>query len=400
MPSYDILHVIPYMHPDAGGPPVVVDRLCRMLVARGWKVHVLTTDALAPPGDGAWTERYRDGYPLSIHPGRGPGAFGYSASLRRAMESLVAESRLVHVHTLWTYPGWQAMRVCRALRVPYLVMPHGMLDPNSLGRKWLKKRLYGAALEWPNLRRAAGMLYTHEEEQRLAEASVRGLPRGWVAPLGSDVPPEAPRHLLAEEFLRTQPELRGHRLVVFLGRLHAKKGLDLLIPAFAQTVACSPDVRLLLIGDGSPSYTRQLRQEVARAGLETAVTFAGMLSGRAKWAALAAASLLALPSYQENFGLVVVEALALGVPVILSRRVNLWRDVVQAGAGFDCDLTPTSLAEAMLGLLNAPDAGEEVGRQGQRLVERQFTWSHHAACVEEAYRLVLDNAPAAVTSSS
>src|SRR5262249_32164051 len=146
-----------------------------------------------------------------------------------------SSSRLVHLHTLWTYPTWAAVRACRRHNVPYVVMPHGMIDPNSLARKQLKKYLYGNLIEWRNLRGAHAMLYTHEEEQRLAESTVRGLPRGYVASLGCDDPPEADRGHLAEEFLSKRAELRGKRIVLFLGRLHPKKGLDLLLGAFAKS---------------------------------------------------------------------------------------------------------------------------------------------------------------------
>ena len=249
------------------------------------------------------------------------------------LDRLVPQCRLVHLHTVWTYPTWAAMKACRRHGVPYVVMPHGMLDPFSLERKWLKKLLYGRLIEWPNLRRAKAMIYTHDAERQLAESSIAGLPSGYIVPLGSDEPPQAGRNVLAEEFLCEHPHLRGRALVTFLSRLHPKKGLDLLIPAFADLVTRRPSAHLVLVGPGEESYVQRLRQLVDQLSIAECVTFIGPLEGRAKWAALAASNVFVLPSFQENFAIVVVEAQRMGVPVVLSRRVNIWEDIVSGGGG-------------------------------------------------------------------
>src|SRR5262245_17795650 len=155
--AVDVLHVVPYMHPRAGGPPVVVDRLCARLAQRGWTSRVATTDTFAPKGDASWTDGYRAAYSLEVYPSRG-GSYSYSRTLSATMGELVSQSRLVHLHTLWTHPTWSAIRACRNAGVPYVVMPHGMLDPHSLKRKWLKKQLYGRFVEWPNLRHARAVV--------------------------------------------------------------------------------------------------------------------------------------------------------------------------------------------------------------------------------------------------
>src|SRR5262249_22116478 len=157
-------------------------------------------------------------------------------------------------------------RACRNAQVPYIVMPHGMLDPHSLKRKWLKKQLYGRFVEWPNLRRARAVVYTTLEERRLAESSVAGLPPAYMVPLGADDPPAAPNAELAEEFLQAHPQLRGKVLVTFLSRLHPKKGLDLLIPGFALLATQHPDAQLVLVGPGEADYVLQLRQIAQHAG--------------------------------------------------------------------------------------------------------------------------------------
>jgi glycosyltransferase involved in cell wall biosynthesis len=232
------------------------------------------------------------------------------------------------------------------------------------------------------------MIYTHAEEERLACESVAGLPRGYVAPLGADVPPDG-RTTLAEEFFERFPHLAGRPLVLFLSRLHEKKGLDLLIPAFQRVRAQLPDAHLVVVGGGAAAYEEQLRSWVRERKLEAAVTLTGNLSGRDKWIAIAAATLFVLPSYQENFALVVADALALGVPVVLSDRVNIHDDITAAGAGVVCDLNADDIAEKIVAALGNPESLARAGEAGIRLVAEKFTWRGCAERLLEAYHDVL-----------
>ena len=209
--------------------------------------------------------------------------------------------------------------------------------------------------------------------------------------MGSDPPPNLPRKQLAEGFLQRFPDLRNRKLVLFLSRLHPKKGLDLLIPAFRAVVSTHRDAHLVLVGPGDGDYIASIRCLVHREGLADHTTITGPLFDQAKWEALAAASMLVLPSYQENFALVVAEAMRLGLPIVLSRRVNIWSDVVEAGAGAVCDLTADSVAHVIIHYLDNPIVAEQAGRQGQRLATESFNWDRTAAAVDEVYRNVLSS---------
>jgi glycosyltransferase involved in cell wall biosynthesis len=384
-----ITHVIPYMHPHAGGPPVVVDRLCHRLAGHGWNVRVITTDSMVDGRDDGWEKRYSDHYPLEVHKTGRLWGHTYSATLTAALTTAARQSDLVHLHTLWTYPTFAAARICRKLSVPFVVMPHGMLDPHSLRRKWLKKWLFGHLLEWRNMRAARGMIYTHAEEKRLAEQAVSGLPPGHVVPLGADDPPPLAREALAAQFLQQHPELRGRSLVTFLGRLHPKKGLDLLIPAFAEVLRSAPNARLVLVGPGEECYLQSLRDLVARHGLTESVFCTGPLTNEAKWQALSASAVFALPSYQENFALAVVEAMRCGVPVVLSRRVNICEELTQAGAGLACDLSAPSVASAILQYLKNPALRAMSAANGHQLAASQFNWERSVEAMETVYRQIL-----------
>jgi glycosyltransferase involved in cell wall biosynthesis len=382
-----ITHVIPYMHPAAGGPPVVVDRLSRELAARGHELNVLTTDLFGRQNL-AWATDESRPYGMEVFSATVGNSFGFSTRFWKEIGRAIRGSDAVHIHTLWTFPGLAAARACLRARIPYLVMPHGMLDPNSVQRGWLKKQCYGRFLEWPLLRRARGMCYTHPEEERLAAMTCRALPHGYIVELGAESPPDCPKAELRSEFLVRHPELRDRAVVLFLGRLHSKKGLDLLIPAFDRVRQQRPDAHLLLVGPGDPAYVQSIREEVSRRGLQNAVTFTGVLYGRDKWAAMAASDLFVLPSYQENFALAAVDAVQSGLPVLLSRRVNLWKDLVDAGVARDCEPDLNSLVPVLAGGLSDEEWRRSAVRAGKKLLSERFNWATTAAGLETIYESI------------
>jgi glycosyltransferase involved in cell wall biosynthesis len=379
-----ITHVIPYMHPAAGGPPVVVDRLSRELAARGHEVNVLTTDLFGDQSRSWVTEEERP-YSLEVFSAVLGNGYGFSRRFGQEIRRSVQRSDAVHIHTIWTFASLAAARTCLREGVPFLVMPHGMLDPHSMRRGWLKKQCYGRLLEWPLLRRARGMCYTHTEEERLAGMTCRRLPPGHIVELGAETRPEVPPAQLREEFIKRYPELTGREVVLFLGRIHAKKGLDLLIPAFDRVSQRRPEAHLLIVGPGQPAYVDSIRADVASRGLQSRVTFTGVLYGRDKWAAMAASDLFVLPSYQENFALAAVDAIRGGLPVVLSRRVNLWHDLVAAGAARDCDITVDSLSDKITDSLGDSDWRQAAAQAGQHLLQHRFSWKLAALRLEEIY---------------
>ncbi len=386
-----VLHVTPYMHPRAGGPAVVVDRLCNRLSAAGLETCVLTTDAYA---DGApvrtWGLDDRS-YTLRVHPRRpsmlAPRRAG-SRALARDLECIVPTCDVVHVHTLWTHATAAACRAARRYDVPLVVMPHGMLDPHSLARKALRKKVYGSLCEFPRIRSATAMAYTTAEERRLAESAVSALPPGHLVPLGTDEPPGVERDEAARAFLAAHPKLADRRLVIHLGRIHSKKGLDLLIPAFARVSERVPDAHLLLVGPDEGGYLKVVKRSVHALGIGQKVTHIPMLRGVAKWQALAAASVFALPSYQENFGIAVAEAARMGLPLVISNRVNLWPDIRATGAGIVVDCRVDPVADALTTLLLDEDRRRRAGQAAQALARSRYTWDRCAESVLELYASV------------
>jgi glycosyltransferase involved in cell wall biosynthesis len=378
----NILHVIPSLAPRYGGPSVACPELCRALAQRGHRVSIFTTNR-----DGSGVQDVPLGVPVEVDgvyhhyfPIRAPRAWATSPALARALRRAVPGADVVHVHSLFLFPTTAAAHAARRSGVPYLIRPHGTLDPFLRRRHPLRKAVYTALLERRNLAGAAAIHFTSDEERELA-APVTARYASVVVPLGVRVPDESPD---PGTMARLFPETTGRRVVLFLGRLNFKKGLDLLIPAFAALRRAVPDAHLLLAGPDD-GYGGRVRAWVDEHRLREHVTLAGFLGGPSKWAVLAAAQAFVLPSYTENFGLSVVEALAAGTPVIVSDRVNVCREIEQAGAGIVVPPSVPALAAALVEMFRDRGAARRLGEAGRRLARRRFTWERAACDMEMVY---------------
>lgn len=385
------LHVIPSVAPRYGGPSQAVVAMCRALRDAGLEAPIAATDADGPgrlPVPTGEVTQYR-GVPAIFFPRQWSESFKYSRPLAAWLRARVADFDVVHVHAVFSHSSLAAASACRRTGVPYLVRPLGSLDPWSLAQKPLRKRLLWHLGVKQMLRGAAAIHYTTAAERRLAEAAL-GLERGVVVPLGVG---EA---LLADQtspalFRQRVPELGQDPYVLVLSRLHPKKGLEVFLEAFREAVR-QPELghwRLVLAGDGEPAYVASLKRlawGTVGGGGPSAVTFAGWLAGREKAAALRGAGLFALPSRQENFGLAVAEAMACGVPVLVSPQVNLAEEIEAAGAGWVAPLDREGLARALAEALSDAGARAARGAAGQGLVLERFTWPSVAARLADVYR--------------
>jgi glycosyltransferase involved in cell wall biosynthesis len=241
----------------------------------------------------------------------------------------------VVVNGLWQYHGAASWRACSG-RLPYVVYAHGMLDPwfkRHYPLKHLKKSLYWEATERRLLRDATAVLFTSPLEAELAPGTFRKsqwnsftVPNGTLEPVGD---PE----FQIQEFYAACPEVRAKPFILFIGRIHEKKGCDLLIKAFARSTSSDAETQLVMAGPDEQGWMTQLRSMAAHAGIGDRVHFPGMLRGDAKWGAFYAAEAFILPSHQENFGIAVAEALACGTPVLISNKVSIWREILLDGVG-------------------------------------------------------------------
>jgi glycosyltransferase involved in cell wall biosynthesis len=326
----DCLHVIASLDPATGGTAEGVQQLASSALRGGRTVEILTLDLPHNTwGDSVGCTVHRLG-PCTL------GTYRYSALLRPWLRAHHGQYKSVVVHGLWQYHGLAVRSELHATATPYFVYTHGMLDPwfkHEFPLKHLKKSLYWRWGEYRVLRDARAVLFTCEEERRLARQSFAHYRANEaVVSFGSPGPGDADATAQREAFLQQFPQLRDKRVLLFLGRVHLKKACDLLVSAFAAVVHTDPQLQLVIAGPDHDGLEPQMRALATGLGSDR-ITFTGMLNEQLKWGALRAAEVLLLPSHQENFGISVVEALACAVPVLISDKVNIWREIVADDAG-------------------------------------------------------------------
>ena len=361
------LHVIPSIAGRSGGPATAIVPMCRALMQHGVEVLLVTTDAGLTETNVA---EYK-GVPVKLFPAEFGESFKYSRPLAAWLNANVRQFDVGHIHAVFNHSSVAAARACRRAGVPYLIRPLGTLDSWSMAQKSLRKRVFWQLAGKGMLQGAAAVHYTSEAE-KLSTERLTGLNHGRVVPLGI-------------EPASSTSSAKQDRYVLVLSRLHPKKGLDVLIEAFLA-LDQFPEWRLVLAGDGPAEYVSKLK---SLAGSSSRILFTGWVDGEQKDALLAGASLLALPSHQENFGLCVMEAMSHAVPVLVSPGVNLAPEIVTANAGWvaaiDHEALKLKLAEAL------SDEAELAnrGRAGQQLSLR-YSWPNAAQALVQLYQQVLE----------
>jgi glycosyltransferase involved in cell wall biosynthesis len=379
-----ILHVISSLAPRYGGPSKAVVEMCRELRRRGEKVEIYTTNIdldgyLDVPLKQAVEA---DGVRTTYFPVEALNFYKISRPLARALRSSIPNFDVVHLHSLYQFPASIAAYYCRRYAVPYIVRPHGTLDPFLYRRHRMRKWAYEILWERRNLAAAAAVHFTADEEMELA-GSLGLRFHGVVVPLGVDfeMPPVS-----ACRLADLWPETAGKKVILFLGRINFKKGLDIVARAFGAVARNRNDVHLLLAGPDSEGYGSRVRVWLKEEGVLHKATFAGMLVGQRKGVALAQSAMFLLPSYTENFGIAVVEAMAARLPVVISNKVNIWREVSRGGAGIIVDPEANATTDAINLLLDDLPMAARMGERGSRLAREYFTWEAAGSKLVELYR--------------
>ena len=325
-----ILQVISTLDPSLGGQLEALLQTSRALEGLGYQSEVVTQDGLDVP----WIPSF-PGVVYALGPSMGKYCYN-----RRFIPWLKAHTKdydAILVHGIWQFQSLATWLVARGNSIPYFMFVHGALDPwfkRTYPLKHIKKWLYWPWAEYRVLRDAQAVLFTCDEERILARQSF------WlyqanevIIDIGIPVPVGDP-HGQREEFFRMYPATRNKRLLLFLGRIHPKKGCDLLIEAFAKVAERDPASHLVMAGPDQEGWQKKLIILAKAHGVENRITWAGMLTGDMKWDAFHAAEVFVLPSHSENFGIVLAEALASRLPVLITDKVNIWREIVKDGAGF------------------------------------------------------------------
>jgi glycosyltransferase involved in cell wall biosynthesis len=337
----NVLHVISSVNPETGGPIEVINSSASVLAEHGCHQEILSLDS---PHD-AWTKA--TALPLHAMGIRSPRylglrtkipwlRYGYTPHFVPWLKENAARYDAIIVHGLWNYVALGSWRALGKGETPYFVYAHGMLDPYFNKIQPLKaaaKQILWWFSEGRLIAHARNVFFATEEERRLAHRSFWPFRcRDRVVAFGTkDVGGNAAAQIAA--FHAVAPQVADRPFLLFLGRIHPKKGCDLLIQAFAQA-AKDTQVDLVIAGPDSAGWANKLRAMAAELGIADRVHWPGMLSGDPKWGAFRAAEAFVLPSHQENFGIVVAEAMACGKPVLTTDKVNTWREVQDSGAGF------------------------------------------------------------------
>ena len=377
-----VLHVTPSFAPAFryGGPIQTVLRLCQALQGAGVEVQVATTNADGPRDLDVPTDRWVDYegvqvryFARSIRIGFAP-----STSLLTYLRAAAPRFDLVHVTSTFSFPALAAGVTARASSVPYVVSPRGSLQTWSLRQKRWKKVPYWFAYERRHLARAAAIHATASSE-RDELRQVLTHPRVFVVPNG------------AEDVQVPQVD-RDPRRIVFLGRLHPKKGFDVLVPALSRLERDMPGVETVIAGPDEDGEWERIQRLVAGVDPKPRLRYLGAVAGDGRFELLASSAVFVLPSHSENFGITVLEAMSCGTPVVVSRNCP-WRAIEEHGAGAWVENTPQAVSAALLEILLDPERAAAMGRAGRKLA-LSYAWPAIGRAMAEQYRVITDESRA------
>jgi glycosyltransferase involved in cell wall biosynthesis len=374
-----ILQIIPNYFPAVryGGPIRSVHALSKGLVDRGHEVHVFTSSM-----DGAddLPQTFEvpatiDGVQVSYFPVPALRRLCWCPAMRTALLKAAPTFDVMHLHSVFRWPTWAAARVAHAVKLPYLLSPRGMLGRAVIqGKSRFAKGAWIRLIEQRTLAQSAGLHVTSELEAAEIEALGLRLPRLYCVPNGVSWPE---KHLpLPEEPWTSQP------YALFLSRIDWKKGLDRLIEAWKWV----PDLTLIVAGNDEEGYRSKLEKIIDQHQVRSRIRFVGAIADAQKWALYENATMFVLPSYSENFGNVVAEAMAMGCPVVVTPEVGLSSLVQRSGSGVVSDGAPRAFAQAVSALLNDQSLRRRMSERGRLTARRDLSWESAASRMENIYR--------------
>jgi glycosyltransferase involved in cell wall biosynthesis len=379
-----IAHVVGSLDPHCGGPPVLVVGLAAEQARQKHQVRIISCasqngrqriDALIGSIPGAGLVEY------TAIPAPGPIEQILTTATRQSVRPYLAEIDVVHLHGVWDPILRATAAEAYQERVPYAIAPQGMLDPWSLAQKHFKKAMALRLGYRSMLNRAAFLQLLHRDEKQMLRplrltTAVEIVPNGIATAVFMDLPPVG-------DFRVRYPKIADSPYIMFLGRLHYKKGLDILAAAFAAIATKHPNARLVVAGhdEGArPAFEAQ----IASVGLQSRVHLIGPISGREKLAALVDAACFCLPSRQEGFSIAVLEAMACARPVVISEECH-FPEVAEANAGVVVPLEASAIARALDKILCDPELGNRMGQAGRAMVFDRFTWAAASGMLIAAY---------------
>lgn len=370
--------------------------LSTALADKGVKVTVLTTDANGDTGQAPLevplsTPVRQNGYEVYYFRCSPFRRYKFSLPLLRWLAKYSHEYDLAHIHALFSPISSAAATIARSRQLPYILRPLGTLDPADLQKKRQLKNLYAALLERRNLAGASAVHFTSDQEAKISDrfgVTTQDL----VIPLGVTLPQVAPN----EASLRDEFSIPSDRpLLLLMSRIDPKKGFDLLIPALEKLAAEGQDFHFVLAGANpqDPAFEEKIRAQMQASVFGDRVTLTGFVTGSRKTALLQAADLFVLPSYYENFGIAVAEAMAAGTPVVISDQVHIWKNVQQAQAGWVSSCDVETLADTLRAALSDRSEQQRRGASAKAYAEKYYSWGAIADQMILAYTQIVQSRP-------
>lgn len=380
-----ILHVLSDIDIESGGVAAAGCGMAEAIAARGHDVTIACLNRGGTPlqPQGVTVRRLAPDRNSPLLP---------SSQLREYLQENIGQFAVVHIHGVWQHPGHYAAAAARKCRIPYILAPHGMLDASSLamGRRWAKSLAW---FLWDSImvNRAAAIQCLNSAEIRCSPA----LANTTNAVIGNGIPAQVlenlpPRGLWREEKKNTLGDT-SRPIALFLSRIHHVKGLERLLPLWPEVLKQHPDLLLMIAGTGDRRYVERIEALITEHKLQGAVFLAGQLSGTTKWRALVDADIFILPSYREGFSLAITEAMAAGLPVVITRECN-FDEVERANAGLVIEHSDmAAFAQAVAHLVDDAADRQRMGHNGRLLVQQRFTMETAAQKLEMLYQAVAQN---------
>ncbi|NER24115.1 MAG: glycosyltransferase [Symploca sp. SIO1C2] len=386
-----VLQIVPSISLVYGGPSQMVRGLSAALASQGVEVTVLTTDSNGdsgqPPLDVPLEQPVeQDGYQVRYFRCSPFRRYKFSWALLRWLRQHGHKFDLAHIHALFSPVSTTAATVARNQKLPYILRPLGTLDPADLQKKRSLKQIYGLLLERPNLAEAAGIHFTSVQEAKVSERFGTQSP-DWVIPLGVNLPVLPPKGEA-----RTELNIPDDQpLVLFMSRIEPKKGLNLLLPALEKLLVEGINFHFVLAGTNpqDPDYECQIAQQIQTSPLSSCTKVTGFVTGKLKAGLLQDADLFVLPSYYENFGIAVAEAMVTGTPVVISDQVHIWQDISEAEAGWVSPCEVDALTQLLKEAILAPKERQRRGKNAHKCAVANYSWEAIAQQMIQAYKNIL-----------
>ncbi|MGF1673229.1 MAG: hormogonium polysaccharide biosynthesis glycosyltransferase HpsP [Rivularia sp. (in: cyanobacteria)] len=390
-----ILQIVPSISLIYGGPSQMVLGLAPALAKQGVKVTVLTTDSNGDTGQKALdvplnSPIQQDGYEIIYFKCSPFRRYKFSVDLLKWLNNHAHEYDLAHIHALFSPLSSTAAAVCRAKKLPYILRPLGTLDPADLRKKKQLKQLYAAILERPNIAKAAAIHFTSEQEAKVSHR-FGAITKDLVIPLGVN---DGGKERWGDEGIdiRTQYNIPEDKpLILFMSRIDPKKGLDLLIPALEKLLNEQLNFHFILAGTNpqDPSYEKKINLQIQASPLNKHTTVTGFVTGELKYGLLEAADLFVLPSYYENFGIAVAEAMVTGIPVVISDQVHICQEVSSSQSGWVGTTNVESIADLLREALKYPEERQRRGLQARKYALLNYSWDAIAQRIIAAYQDII-----------